>query len=1077
VRNQEASALEPESRPCLLEPDRDIPLPAILAERHELIATVLDRARTQSAAILTGSTGSGKTILARLTARKSDQWDLVDFRNVPTDETIERLELALGELGQSSRGGVILDDLNEIEDPKVLRALSRFLAALRRRDALCLITCYREPSARAISELGIDRAGHIAVPDLTVEEVGALVTAAGGDRATWANVVHMAGAFGHPQLIQAIISGLKARSWPEDELGRLKAFERSSDVEAERLATRQRLVAAVPSEARTLLYRISLLLDRFDRPLVLALGALNPEVGQPGEQLDTLIGPWIEQVGQGRLRVSPLLQSAGQEILAADEQQLVHRTVAERIVAGRLIDVDKANSAYLHGLLGKSEPSLMKLAYAVIGADAATRKVLSEWMLGIRLHRMDRPIYPGNPTLSFTLRFAQFLLVAERDNVEAIRKCWQVLRSELNEERDTKFRDHFEYMILAKVLIDRAAAGLLPNWIDLILRFDELSNADAKRKKLVKKMEQPRNGHPALTLLGMFFILQALGVRSVTDLKAAFDRLDRATPEQRKKLFADAVRMPRDFALIVNSAWLAEHQRGNIDAHKCAEAYGQMAIQASSWGYRELALRCHVARSIMFDEYAEDPVAAQQALDDATRILGADPALARARAKILYRRKDHQGALRLLRETRDKIALGDPVERAHTFREAAICAAEIDEWAEARDWFAAARDAARNAPIPSMQVMTMGLRADEALAAFKAGDTDAALVGFDQTLDELVSLDVTSSIAAGYCHRVVRHGVLWLFQGGTQQQMNVDGQPAHMVPGMCSNPEPSDLKDMPLGSLDCARYLLAQIEIAMGVDAGIERGLRARLNDRSIPAMEIMLRNERLGRDIRRLDVAGFIQNLPAWVDAQVYLEAHGTEIRNQGLENPAYGEIDQITPNELQKPIVKLTVEDALLSFGIVAALKQEPVALTSLYSRVSESQTSQAGKEIAKIMATGDAANQRFEDLTAAEVHKIANRGDLTPDELFIASLRFVQAAKRSNFKKLLSSALAAWARECWAFAIAEQRFYLRNPSVTVPAIEDALAASDGDLAFVGKLLVAIQPAVNPRIDNEFREFLLSL
>jgi hypothetical protein len=99
------------------------------------------------------------------------------------------------------------------------------------------------------------------------------------------------------------------------------------------------------------------------------------------------------------------------------------------------------------------------------------------------------------------------------------------------------------------------------------------------------------------------------------------------------------------------------------------------------------------------------------------------------------------------------------------------------------------------------------------------------------------------------------------------------------------------------------------------------------------------------------------------------------------------------------------------------------------------------------------------------------------LTPDELFIASLRFVQAAKRSNFKKLLSSALAAWARECWAFAIAEQRFYLRNPSVTVPAIEDALAASDGDLAFVGKLLVAIQPAVNPRIDNEFREFLLSL
>jgi hypothetical protein len=353
---------------------------------------------------------------------------------------MQRLELALGSLSLSNPAGIILDDLNEIEDPTVRRTLSRFLAALRRRDALCLITCYREPSARAFSELGIDRAGHLGVPDLTVEEVGALVTAAGGDSATWANVVHMAGAFGHPQLVQAVISGLRARSWPKDALGRLKAFERSADVEAERLATRRRLVSAVPEEGSTLLYRISLLLDRFDRALVLALGALNPAVGNPGEQLDTLIGPWIELVGQGRLRVSPLLQNAGQEILTAEEQPLVHRTAAEQIVAGRAINVDKANSAFLHGLLGKSELSLMKLAYAVIRADAETRRILSEWILALRLHRMDCPIYPDKPTLSLTLRFAQFLLVAGSENVAAIRKCSQVLKEELNEEPDTTVR-------------------------------------------------------------------------------------------------------------------------------------------------------------------------------------------------------------------------------------------------------------------------------------------------------------------------------------------------------------------------------------------------------------------------------------------------------------------------------------------------------------------------------------------------------------------------------------------------------------------------------------------------------------
>src|SRR5260370_4709921 len=105
--------------------------------------------------------------------------------------------------------------------------------------------------------------------------------------------------------MQAVMSGLRKRAWPKDELARLKAFDRSVDVEAERLVTRQRLVAAIPDEATTLLYRVSLLISRFDRPLALALGALKPAVSKPGAQLDTLIGPWIEQLGRDHLRISP----------------------------------------------------------------------------------------------------------------------------------------------------------------------------------------------------------------------------------------------------------------------------------------------------------------------------------------------------------------------------------------------------------------------------------------------------------------------------------------------------------------------------------------------------------------------------------------------------------------------------------------------------------------------------------------------------------------------------------------------------------------------------------------------------
>ncbi len=1074
----EDTAIENFGLSRLLEPERDLPLPLILAERNAVTACVVAEARRNGIGFLTGSTGCGKTTVARLAARAHGlQWDILDLRDASAEQTAQRLDLALGALGPSGTAGVILDDLNEIEDPQARRALSRFLSTMRRRDMLCLITAYRKPSSRAFSELGVDESTHLAVPDLAESEVATMVSASSGDAKKWAVAVQRASAFGHPQLVQAVISGLRARGWPDEELKSLRAFDPSSDIEAERLAARNRLVAVLPKESSTLLYRISLLFGRFDRPLALAVGAIDPSVPEPGTHLDQLIGPWIELTAQRNMRVSPLLQNAGTEILTSDDAKRVHQTAAEKLLGGRTLGVDKANSGFLHALLGESEWLLTRLANNIIATTAETRRQLSDWMASLRLHRLDRKIWLNRPALSILLRLAQFLLIAPTGRPNAIRNCWRALQTELAGLEDTEAREHLEYMILVKALFNQEAISFLPDGVGLILRFEELSQRDPQRRDILNQRTPSPDGSRTHGMLGTLFITYALRMPSVTDLQRAFDSLDATSETLRGALLGDIFDMPGDFALVVNHAWLEESKQEKPDWPVFAEAYRTMASLSQNWGYRELSLRCFVARGVILDEYLNDPSTAFQALDEAQQLLGDDPVLDRARAKILYRRKDHEAALRLLRDTADRLELKDPVARTYMLREAGISAAELGQWAEARQWFATARETAGRAISASMQLMAIGLRADEALAAYKAGDTAAALSGLDNTLDELAPIDPASSIAAGYRHRVARHSILWLFGQVTETAVGVGDQLTAFVPGMCSNPEPTDVSDLPLGSMGYAHYLLVQAEIAAGVSAGIELGLRAHLGGRAIPNMELLVRGTRVEYCVRRLDATGLIANLPSWVDSQIYLDVHHEAVRQSGPEDPAYGEIDPATSEQLNGERAIFTAEDALLAFGIMAAVAGQPEPLASLCARAGEIQGGYAGREILDTIASGETSEKNLPPYVAVQIHHVIHNKHLTPDELFVAGVRFVQWAKKSSLQKVLGPAIAKWAREHWGHVIEQQTFNLRNPATSVPPIRDALASTESGLKFLGKLFVAAEPAMRTKFDNVFREFLLAL
>ena len=98
------SATSTISRGGFLAPASDLPLPEVHAPREALVAAIDAGRRACGIAIVSGATGLGKSLAARLAAARSGQsWSIADFRHLPPAETAARLAHLQGELAASPR--------------------------------------------------------------------------------------------------------------------------------------------------------------------------------------------------------------------------------------------------------------------------------------------------------------------------------------------------------------------------------------------------------------------------------------------------------------------------------------------------------------------------------------------------------------------------------------------------------------------------------------------------------------------------------------------------------------------------------------------------------------------------------------------------------------------------------------------------------------------------------------------------------------------------------------------------------------------------------------------------------------
>lgn len=1049
----------------VLQPGMVAPSPLPMVERVTLAGDVKARLIGHQIALVVGSTGLGKTSLAEQVARDSGSpWLTAGFRDLELVPLLDRLSRIVSEVATQDIRLLLLDDVAFLDNPSMIAALHRLHELLKRRDGALLVTAARAPTRLTTKRICGDDESVVEVPYLTVDEVRQLIAQSGGPE-RWAGQIHRSAAGGHPQLVQAAILHLRSESWSRTALVAL-ASGQSPDIAAEQKAASERMVAALPEGARSLLFRLSLIYGAFDRRLALLVGEAPPPLAMPGAELDRLAGPWIEPDASGTYRVSPLVIASGRLALGPGQQHEVHRVVAHALITAKKVSVLKSDPLYFHARESGEPKYLQAFAFSILTANADILDSLAAFTPLFLYEPIDRPL-ADDKLIAAQLRLGQLLIASAGGKNELAAALFDTLEKETRNFTDPA---NFELVILAKLLGQSPIAAWKPDWIELLLRFDELARGVDTLSALMEELAaNPGFGKDPIAFL---FMNQSMGIRSPDQLLKLIQKLDEIERERRSRLLSGFAGAPGDFSLPINQAWIKWSRGEDPQFERGIQEFREVAAIARRWGETLLAARAEVGAAILADEYLNDPERALALLDEAVALGGADdPVFDRARAKIEWRRSNHELALASYEESWKPDGT-DHVERAYTAREAGISAARLERWSDAAAWFDRARAEAEQCPHKDMEVMTAGLIADRAQMLFIAGDKKAAIEAYGTALDALRLIDPDASTRAAHVHRVTLHALTWLLQYDRFSGPNLYELP----PGACSNPEPHpQIGERPLAPIDLGWYLLSNVALATGADLALYRDVHEHLRDGPILMFEVQ-RPARLAElAIANGDVDGFVGLIEPFASAFDYMRTNSGRLEVEDVIHCTRGTPPQAPLTTGSDPALLRASSRMLLSGAAVLMLEGKIERMSQLLLEAA-SRLPALGR-LTRVIGGGEAL-QEDDLLGTARILAQATRFEGSdPARLFEICALLALFARDNELRSALGPRLERWAIERWTSILQHHRFRLRNPSEVDRGVRGAFEQDRPPLSKVAAICLAALPGIPASLDDRLLRSLREL
>lgn len=836
-----------------------VPLPTAIASRKKLIDSTVYSLKNNNTGWLFGAAGVGKTVAAKVVAKNlGGSWVSVNLRGLDSKEVCQILVSSLAKLQHQEVTGILIDDFECEHTPMINESLLNLHYFCIKSNIFILFTSSKAIDEDFLSSANLPQEVEQKVGDFSEEDIREILLALGVIKDYWTRYIYMSTGGGHPQLATAMIQSMKTSNWSIKEFQTFNTLLQKNDsVEKVKKKTRERLLHELSTSARELIERISLISGKFDRNLVLDLALVSPKVMDAGITFDQLIGAWVDQHEGNRFSLSPLLSNFAAATLTKQQQKKFQFEIADSILRTRAIDPITMNSAFFAAFAGENARALAMLNYLIITTELSDLQIIAPHLMMFTFFNSDTLIFEQDLNVNIMLRGSQLLLLAcledQKESYLAAFNRFEIEADKVDVQQSGS-AVLVRILVYSKLLMSRPKFGRLPNWELIVIKLNSLfkNKADLLPSSIPhKEIPTEVDGSPSISI---FILNQTSQIKKIEDLVPLFKFIDTCDVEIRDDLFRTITKIDSDIDALVRGAWLSEYDNGTIDCKKHSAIFAKLECFANSWGYDDLAATCVKFSAVIWDETGNNPDKALDLIEAGIRKYGsANYCLLRAKALVLYRKKDYGVSLelskKLLDDKKSKLQKGDEVL---FLRRAAICAEYEGDYTLAYQYFQQGIDFLDKDKQSENLPMRIGLQADSALVFWHAGNRKESLQKLALVFEELESLDPKISLNAARCHAVALHILLWLQQEATgQRKLLSNGEKVVIYPGIVSNPEPSaDINKHVLAPIELAWYMLASLENYCSIDADISSKLDEHLPNGPVVEGDWILSSSKIDKSI-----------------------------------------------------------------------------------------------------------------------------------------------------------------------------------------------------------------------------------